>query len=228
MAAALAPIRASAGRASRTIASASSSVDLARPPPRVDPREEARLGLPEVADAGQRALVEQGVADAAGGVVLAQAAQEGAARRTRRRRCPARARPAAGRSGCATRSSAPAPARRTARPSCSAVRITSQARRGERRQRSPRRYTPHFPPIRRCEWSVRSPSKRRNRCLPWASTDATARSASRSGQRSRRGAGAGSRSTRSLARPARRGPAWRRGGWCRPRASRPIVERSLG
>ena len=29
--------------------------------------------------------------------------------------------------------------------------------------------------MRRCEWIVSPPSKRRNRCLPWASTERTAR-----------------------------------------------------
>src|SRR4051794_14696186 len=38
--------------------------------------------------------------------------------------------------------------------------------------------------MRRCECSVRSPSKRTNRCLPWASTLRTPRPWSRSGQRS--------------------------------------------
>src|ERR1700704_3538691 len=38
--------------------------------------------------------------------------------------------------------------------------------------------------MRRCEWSVRSPSKRTNRCLPWASTAFTSRPLRRSSQRS--------------------------------------------
>src|SRR5687767_3382651 len=52
------------------------------------------------------------------------------------------------------------------------------------------------PLMRRCEWIVRPPSKRRNRCLPRASTERTARPASRSGQRSRpkRGCGVSSAS----------------------------------
>ena len=91
---------------------------------------------------------------------------------------------------------------------------------GGRRQRpSARGTTPQEPVMRRCEWSVRSPSKRRNRCLPWASTAVTARPASRSGQRSRRVARmrrldrAGSRAPRA---PRRCGS--RRSGSCRPRA----------
>src|ERR1700692_2546038 len=40
--------------------------------------------------------------------------------------------------------------------------------------------------MRRCEWIVRPPAKRRNRCLPWASTDSTTRPPRRSGQRSER------------------------------------------
>ena len=47
------------------------------------------------------------------------------------------------------------------------------------------RRCPTSPVIRRWECSVRPPSKRRNRCLPSASTLVTARPASRSGQRSR-------------------------------------------
>ncbi len=50
--------------------------------------------------------------------------------------------------------------------------------------RSPGPYTPHTPTIPRCECSTRSPSKRRNRCLPCVSTLRTARPVSRSGQRS--------------------------------------------
>ncbi len=63
--------------------------------------------------------------------------------------------------------------------------------RGERRQRCPLRYVPHDPVIRRCEWIVSPPSKRRNRCLPWASTDCTTRPSRRSGQRSIRKRGCG-------------------------------------
>ena len=50
--------------------------DVAGAPPRVDPRLEAALGLPQVADPGDDPLVEQGVADRARRVVRAQAAQE--------------------------------------------------------------------------------------------------------------------------------------------------------
>ena len=44
--------------------------------PGVDARQEAALGLPDVADPRQIALVEQGVRGPASGLVLAQAAQE--------------------------------------------------------------------------------------------------------------------------------------------------------
>ena len=50
--------------------------DLAGRAPRVDAGGEAALALPHVADAGDRALVEQRLADRARRVVLAQAAQE--------------------------------------------------------------------------------------------------------------------------------------------------------
>ena len=49
--------------------------------------------------------------------------------------------------------------------------------------------------MRRCEWIVSSPSKRRNRCLPCASTASTARPASRSSQRARPKRGCGVRSS---------------------------------
>src|SRR6185503_6855177 len=69
-----------------------------------------------------------------------------------------------------------------------------------------------MPPIRRCEWSVRSPPKRRKRCLPCASTLSTSRPARRSGQRSIAWRGCGvSIATTSLptrAAPTRRAAAW--------------------
>ena len=51
--------------------------------------------------------------------------------------------------------------------------------------------TRHFPVIRRCEWITSSSSKRRNRCLPWASTLGDRPPCSRSGQRSRPKRGCG-------------------------------------
>ena len=68
--------------------------------------------------------------------------------------------------------------------SCPPARITSHARRGARRQRSPAACTAQAPLIRRCECSTRSPSKCSSRCLPRASTRRSARPARRSGQRS--------------------------------------------
>ena len=152
---------------------------------------EAALALPEVADAGDRALVEQRVADRARRVVRAQARAGTPARRARARGCPGRASPGGGRSACATRSAARAPARRTGRPRPRPC--AGRARRGAcaRRQRWPSRYVPHEPVMRRCEWIARSPSKRRKRCLPCASTRVTARPASFSGQRSPRRRGLG-------------------------------------
>ena len=64
------------------------------------------------------------------------------------------------------------------------ARSTSHARDDERPQRRPPAYTPHTPLIPRCEWITRSPSNRRNRCLPCVSMLVTVRPASRCGQRS--------------------------------------------
>ena len=60
----------------RTTASTCSSLTRASAPPGVDARQEAALRLPHVPDPGQVALVEQGIADAARLIVLAQADQE--------------------------------------------------------------------------------------------------------------------------------------------------------
>ena len=80
--------------------------------------------------------------------------------------------------------------------------------------------------MRRCEWIVRSPSKRRKRCLPWASTAVTARPASFS----RPALAAQPRArVRDLAgRGPRRagGCGARRSGSCRPRAWAFSVERA--
>ena len=120
------------------IASASASLTPRRPPPRIDPRLPAALGLPDVPDPGDVALVEQRVADRPRLVVGAQPPQEARrvelARPARRARAP----PAAGRSASGPRSAARAPARRTAPPRARA-RSTSHARRGERRHRRPAR-----------------------------------------------------------------------------------------
>ena len=143
-------------------------------PPRVEAGEKARLGLPEVPDPAR-----------------------GCAGRAAHRRCRGSGRPRAGGAGTplssnsSARMSGPSRAIRWSKreresvissstgppnctTSCSAVRITSQARLGAFPQRCPRRYTPHQPFMRRCEWSVRSPSKRMKRCLPFESTARTA------------------------------------------------------
>ena len=78
---------------------------------------------------------------------------------------------------------------------------------------------PTTPVMRRCEWIVRPPSKRRNRCLPCASTARTARPASRSGQRSRAEARVRrARSRRGRGPRGSGGSGWPRSGSCRPRA----------
>ncbi len=166
--------------------------DCARLAPGVQGGRKAALGLPQVADAGQRPLVQQGIADRAGGVVFAQPAQEPLLVEGVTDDVLAESRqPRIGRARSALNSSSTGPSNWTT--SCSAARSTSQARRGARRQRSPRGLTPQAPVIRRWEWTTRPPSKRRNRCLPWASTDSTARPARRSGQRSERWRGCGVR-----------------------------------
>ena len=154
--------------------------------PRIDPRGPARLALPEVADAGDGALVEQRVADRPGRVVLAQPAQDAAARRARGPGCRVPARRSAGRCGRGRRSSARAPGRRTGPPH--GRRARSRARRGAgcRRQRAPARVDA---PRRRSSAGANGSSARprsagtgacrgRRRCV-------TARPASRSSQRSR-------------------------------------------
>ena len=127
----------------------------------------AALGLPEVADAGDVRWSSSASPIAARRVVLAQAAQEarlvelvGEHVGAERGQAPVEAR---ARLGHAAR----APARRTRRPR---GRRRAQHQPGAARGASPapacavRR--PTTPVMRRCECSARSPSKRRNRCLP--------------------------------------------------------------
>ena len=93
--------RAPGSRRARTAASAGARRDAPAAPRRRRPRPcgrhgsiarvEAALALPQVADARDRALVEQRVADRPRRVVGAQAARGSAARRTRRRGCRGRA-----------------------------------------------------------------------------------------------------------------------------------------
>ena len=133
-----APHQRAAGRAPRR---APRSSDTSRePPPRVDAGEEAALRLPDVPDARRGCAGRAGRRRCrASDRPRAGGAGSAARRSSSREHVRARARRGAGRSACASRSSARAPGRRTARPRARAVRITSQARRGERRQRSPRR-----------------------------------------------------------------------------------------
>ena len=130
-------------------------------------------------------LVEERIADRPRRVVLAQPPQEAPLVEARARGCRGRARRGAGRSGCVPSviSSSTGPSNCT----------TSWRRRAGYEPRAPRRAapaapllvrSPQAPVIRRWLWSVRSPSKRMNRCLPWVSTARTSRPASRSGQRS--------------------------------------------
>ena len=121
--------RTSAGGRSRPARAASSSPTCGRGLPRVEPGQEARLRLPDVADAGQVALVQQGIADAAGAVVLAHAAS-GTARSSNS--APARRARGAARWGSkrvreSVVSSSTGPSNCTT--SWSSVRMTSHARR---------------------------------------------------------------------------------------------------
>ncbi len=126
--------------------------DVAYLAPRVDARDEAALGLPDRAHAGDDALVEQRVADAARLVVRAQVVQERlVVEAVGRQDVRAERGQPLVEAACGRRSSARGSGRRTGPPRAPAVRITSHARRGLRRQRSPRRVTPHQPPMRRCE-----------------------------------------------------------------------------
>ena len=86
-------------------------------------------------------------------------------------------------------------------------------------------YTPQMPVIPRCEWITRSPSKRRNRCLPWVSTLRTARPSRRaaSGRARAADAASGSRPARDPRAPG--GSGWPRTRSCRPRASVTQAER---
>jgi hypothetical protein len=71
------PARSQHQRAHRTDGCESLLVaHLGHPPPRVEPGEKAGLGLPQVSDAAEIALVEQGVRDAARRVVLTQPTEE--------------------------------------------------------------------------------------------------------------------------------------------------------
>ena len=201
------------GRISRTTASASSSDT--RPsgrhgssPTRKQPSDFQTLPI-----AGEVALVEQGVADAAALVVLAQPGEEARARRSSPASTsgPSTARRRSKRVRDSVISSSTGPSNSTT--SCSSVRITSQARRGERPQRRPCRYTPHQPVMRRWECSVRSPSKRMKQVLAvrvHGARPAGPRAARASGPW--RGAAAASRSRRSACPPAR-APTRRAAAW---------------
>ena len=118
---------------------------------------------------GDRALVEQRVADRRASGRPRAGGAGSARRRTRAARMsgPSAASRWSKRVRDSVISSSTGPSNWTT--SRSPRRSTSQARARRARQRR-RRRTRHEPVIRRCEWIVRSPSKRRNRCLPWAST----------------------------------------------------------
>ena len=96
-------------------------------------------------------------------------------------------------------------------------RIISHVLRGRAASRASR--TRHLPVMRRCEWIASPFSKRRNRCLPCASTlvHGLALPGARASGRGR-SAGAASRSRPALGPPAPAGSGSPRSGWCRPRA----------
>ena len=118
------------GRMARTIASASSSGTSAVGFQGSTPAMKHGLRLPDVADPGQVALVQQGVADAPRRVVLAQAAQEPLLVELGGQRCrgPSPAMRWSKRVRESVVSSSTGPSNCTT--SCSGVRMTSHARRG--------------------------------------------------------------------------------------------------
>ena len=190
-----------------------------QPPPRVDPGEEAALGLPDVPDAGDVALVEQRVADAARLVVLAQAAEEAALVELLARARRGRASRAAGRSACGRRSSAPAPVRRTA--------TTSWSRGADHEPGPVRRAAPALPAPIDAPLAGHAQVRVQRQAALEADEQVLAVGVDRRAPRARRaarasdparGGDAASRSTRSACRPARRPRAAPPSGSCRPRA----------
>ena len=121
---------------------------------------------------GDRALVEQGVADRrASGRPRAGGAGSARSSKLRREDVGPERRRCAGRSACATSviSSSTGPSNCDDLVLAAAQHEPRAARRARpARRRARARAT--SPVMRRCEWIVRPPSKRRNRCLPWAST----------------------------------------------------------
>ena len=142
--------------------------DVGERPPGVDPARVEALVLPEVPDAGERALVQQRVGDRPRRVVGAQAGED---------RLPVELR---GEDVGAQPPQVGVEAQRVSRISSRigplnwtmewpAVSITSHAARDRRPWSKPCSKTRQRPDIRRWEWTVRSLSKRRKRCFPWVS-----------------------------------------------------------
>ena len=205
------------GRVARTIASASSSETSPVRRHGSMPGREAALGLPQVADPGDHPLVEQRVADRARRVVLAQPPEErGLVElgredvRAELREAPVEAGAGGGhqlehravdlRHDLARRGGSPA-TRCAGSGSRRRGRATCRSSAGASGSRSP-------------------PSKRRNRCLPCASTPVTAWP----GQLLRPAVAAEARvrrldRVRARGPPARAGSCSPRSGWCRPPAS---------
>ena len=192
--------------------------DVAGAPPRVDAAGEAALDLPQVADPGDDPLVEDRVADRPCRIVLAQPPQERrlvelggedvrpsfASRRSKRTRL-------------AVISSSTGPLSWATTLSPRRIGARWRAASGQSASR-----TRHLPLMRRCEWIVRPLSKRRNRCLPCASTEVTAWPASFSGQRSRPKRGCGVSIASGTCPRAPAGSCSRCGGWCRLQALGPV------
>ena len=161
------------GRSARTIAQHLVVADRRRRAATGRPAPQAALDLPQVPDARRpcagRAARRR---SAASGRRRAGGAGTRRSSNSRPRMSGPERRRAAGRSRVrdSVSSSSTGPSNcTTSRP---AARSTSHARRGAAAPALARARTmPHEPVIRRCECSVRSPSKRRNRCLPCASTD---------------------------------------------------------
>ena len=151
---------------------------VARPSPTArhgsTPSGEAALGLPHVADPRDRALVEQRLADRTGpGSPRSQPAQE----QRRVEASPSTSGPSAqqARVGPRTRVADAARARAVELDHLPAAAAQHQPCAATRAPPAlALAMDAHAPVMRRCECTVRSPSKRRNRCLPCASTERTA------------------------------------------------------
>ena len=133
------------------------------------PASKQRLDLPQVPDPRDRALLEHGVADRPRRVVLAQPPQVALVVELGGEDVGPEAGDALVEAGPRLRHQLEHGAVELHDLGAGAAQHEPGGARAAV-QRCPPRTTRHEPVIRRCEWIVSPPSKRRNRCLPWAST----------------------------------------------------------